>query len=142
MNYADCSTQTKDKIITLRENKTKLTINNPSALILTKVKVDGCLIGNQSKKCDWIVHTNKSDKKDNVALFVELKGCRVDDAIEQLAQTLILTKSKFSDHKKICYAITTRVPKTGPSISRGQQDFKKLGATLIVKNTPHEVPIS
>ena len=90
MDYDKCSLEVQHKIVALKENRSELRINNSKERKLKKVQVDGCLIDGSAIKCDWIIEYGY-DSAQKEALFVELKGCRIDDAIAQLKSTLSLT---------------------------------------------------
>ena len=133
MNYEKCTTATKDSVIVLKENRSKLEINNDKKLKIKKIQVDGCLINDKHEKCDWIVTLESKEIKR--AIFVELKGCQLDKAVSQLKHTLHLTTDYFTDYKKECYAVTTRVPKHGTSVRKIAIDFfRKTNTPLSVKN--------
>ncbi|QIL44048.1 hypothetical protein G7045_07080 [Acidovorax sp. HDW3] len=133
MNYDKCTIATRDSTVVLKENRSKFEIHNKAKQKIHKIKVDGCLIGNEHEKCDWIVTTEDADKKR--ALFIELKGCQLDKAISQLRTTLQLTAERFKHHEKECYAVTTRVPKHGTSVRKLALDFfNKTNSPLSVKN--------
>jgi len=131
MDFQKCSLETSDAVIVVCENRSKFQVQNPDKRVLSKVKVDGCLIADGRERCDWIVACNDIGK----AMFIELKGCNLDKAISQLESTLRHTNEVYLKHKKECYAVTTRVPKHGSSIRRRCIDFySKNSATLSVKN--------
>lgn len=134
MDYKKCTIETTDSCIVVRENKSKFELHNPSRLTVQKIKVDGCLFTDydEIERCDWIV---KYDLPEKTIMYIELKGCNLDKAITQLVSTLSRTKSHFSDYRKNCFAITTRVPKHDTSARKHAIDMKKkFDATLLVKN--------
>lgn len=132
MDYAKCSLKTKDPIIVVSENRSRCEVINPLRHELSKIQVDGCLIGEKQEKCDWLISIDKPLKK---AYYIELKGCDLDKAISQLRSTLQHTRTRFKDFKKECYAVTTRIPKHVSSTRKKCLDFyNETGATLAVKN--------
>jgi hypothetical protein len=139
VNYAACTTKTNDPIIVLSENKSRIEVNNAKRVDINKIQVDGCLIGPELEKCDWLI-TYEDPRK--TALFIELKGCDLDKAISQLRSTITHTKTFLAKHKKACFAVTTRVPKHGSTIRQRCISFHKdTGATLSVKNSPQSISI-
>lgn len=139
MDYGKCTTPTKDLVIVVEENRSKLIVKNSKKRSVKKIRVDGCLISNEHEKCDWLVATTDAPFR---ALYIELKGCDVKKAVSQLRNTVSLTKAEFKEHKKECYAITTRIPKHGTDIRKLAMDFhKETNATLSVKNVQCSVDI-
>lgn len=132
MDYDLCSTTTTDSKVVVQENKSRFEVQNNSRLTLRKVQVDGCLIKDNSQKCDWIIEVDDQVKR---ALYIELKGCDVDKAISQLKSTLVHTRTRYLRYKKECFAVTTRIPKHGPSIRKKCLEFhKQTKVTLSIKN--------
>ncbi len=132
MDYNKCSTLANDSTIVVQENKSRFELKNPERKYFQKIEVDGCLIGEGFEKCDWIIASENQKKR---ALYIELKGCDIDKAISQLKSTLLHTKEKYRDYNRECYAVTTRIPKHGPSIRKKCLEFyKSTKATLSVKN--------
>jgi hypothetical protein len=132
MDYAKCSLKSKDPIIVVSENRSRVEVINPGRLEISKIQVDGCLIDKKLEKCDWLIAVETPIKK---AYYIELKGCDLDKAISQLKSTIEHTKVRFRDFKRECYAVTTRVPKHGSTIRKRCLDFySDTGSTLAVKN--------
>lgn len=139
MNYKNCTTHCNDKKIVVHENKSRFEVTNEDQYTAKKIQVDGCLIGEDQEKCDWIIC---SDDPKKIAFFIELKGSNIDKAISQLASTLRLTKAKFDQHKKQCFAVTTRIPKQNTTVRRKCIDFfKEHGVHLNVKNLNNSVKL-
>lgn len=132
MDYAKCTINTTDSVIVVKENKSKFEVINLNNSPIQKIQVDGCLIGSEHEKCDWLVSTTKEPLR---AIYVELKGCDIKKATSQLKNTLKLTEAKYRAHKRECYAVTSRIPKHGTDVRRMMIDFfKETKATLSVKN--------
>ncbi len=110
MDYGNCATLSKNKIITAEENGRKLTINNPTLRSITKVQVDGCLRISGGKRCDYLFEI---DQPTTQVIYLELKGCDIPKAYEQLAATIDLFRSKHDGCKKVCHIVASRVPKAG-----------------------------
>ena len=139
MDYEKCTIPTKESMVVVEENRSKLIVKNSERRSLNKIKVDGCLISQDHEKCDWLVATTDQPFR---ALYIELKGCDVKKAVSQLKNTVKLTEAAFKYHGKECYAVTTRVPKHGTDIRKLAIDFyKETKATLSVKNVQCSVDI-
>ena len=68
MDYGNCATQTTHKRITAEENRRKLTINNPSAKVIRKIKVDGCLIIDSGKRCDYMFEILENTQTNKIVI--------------------------------------------------------------------------
>jgi hypothetical protein len=69
--------------IVLKENKSEYRAENATKKKVQVCKIDGCLLDtDELQKCDYLLLVEKS------ARFIELKGVRIDDAIEQLISTV------------------------------------------------------
>lgn len=137
LNYEKCSVSTNQKILTLKEKRSKFVVNNPDERTLVKIQVDGCLIDDERSRCDFIVEVEESK-----AMYVELKGCELDKAIKQLSHTIELTRPKFSHHQKSAYVVTTRVPKQDNRMLKHRKDFdKKYQTKIMVKNNQMTVDV-
>lgn len=138
MEYEKCTSINNNKIISLKENKSEFRVSNKNQKPLRAIQVDGCLVGKESEKCDWLVICDEAKR----ALFIELKGCDIEKAISQLATTLRLTRDSVAAHKKECYIVCTRYPKTTTSSQeRLIRFFKANKATLSIKSLVAEVEI-
>ena len=72
-NKNNCLDISRKKKITLREKKAFLEIINDEGLEICKIKVDGCLIDNNStKRCDYLLYCDYLAHNDNKLLLVEL----------------------------------------------------------------------
>ena len=134
MDYGNCATQTTNKIIAAEENRRKLTINNPSAKVIRKIKVDGCLIVDSAKRCDYMFEID--DLASQVicwVIYLELKGCDIEKAYKQLVATIDRFIVEHRGIKKECYIVASRVPKAGPKVQQLKvRLLKEKNATLIV----------
>jgi hypothetical protein len=76
-----------DNEIVCSENKSTYRYVNKSRQHVAKIKVDGGLVpSTDTKKCDWLLINWDSAH----SFFVELKGCDVKKAIDQINATLDL----------------------------------------------------
>ena len=116
----------------VRENRSSFELVNKNKIKVEKIQVDGCLITGDTERCDWLLVAKCAEE---VAHFVELKGCDLKKAISQLGTTLNATKERYKTARRKCYAVTTRVPKQGPSVQMLARAFyKEHSVPLIVKN--------
>ncbi|ENN2390376.1 hypothetical protein [Vibrio alginolyticus] len=132
MNYNGCTTVDSSSIIKVSEKKSSFSIENKNRSDVKKLAVDGCLITDNRERCDWIIYQDTPKKQ---AFYVELKGCDVQKGISQLSATVKTTKAQFSDYKKECYLISTRVPSHSPALARKKMQFNKdTGLTVNITN--------
>ncbi len=135
MDYGNCTTQTTNKLITASEHNRKLTIKNPSAKVVRKIKVDGCLITDSSKRCDYMfeIIDNAVSGKISGVIYLELKGRHIQEAYEQLVATIDRFIAEHHGIKKTCHIVASRVPKTGPGVQQLQVEMlRKKQAKLTV----------
>jgi len=101
--------------LVLRENKSKIEINNAKGV--QKVTVDGCAI-TDGIRCDYMVIIPGT-----VEIYIELKGHNVCHAVEQIKRTIeILSIDKFNFPKK-SYIICSRFPRQTTDIQNLQKHF-------------------
>jgi len=132
MEYGKCAYQSTNKIITAEEHKRKLTLNNPNQKTITKIQVDGCLKITSGKRCDFMFEI---DQPTTHVIYLELKGCDVAKAYEQLISTLYLFKEKHKNCKKECHIVASRVPKAGTKIQQLKVKMQKETMAKLVVNT-------
>lgn len=134
MDYGNCATQTTNKIITAEENNRRLTIKNPLAKVVRTIKVDGCLVIDSGKRCDYMFEID--DLASQVicwVIYLELKGCDIEKAYIQLVATIDRFIVEHLGIKKECYIVASRVPKAGPKVQQLKiRLLKEKKATLIV----------
>jgi hypothetical protein len=134
MDYGKCATQSTHKIITAEENRRKLTINNPSTRVIRKIKIDGCLPIKSGLRCDYMFEID--DLASQVicwVIYLELKGCDIEKAYNQLVATIDRFIIEHRGIKKECHIVASRVPKAGPKVQQLKiRLLKDKNATLIV----------
>lgn len=134
-----CNKLTKDKIRVLEEKSRKLIINNNSLTSFNVVKVDGCY-KKTGNKCDYLVEI--TDKLDVIKVYyVELKGCRLSDALEQLLETINYCLPVHSGKNRIAIAVLSRVPQLTTGIQASQKRMKNMGIECIIKSSIYTVSI-
>jgi hypothetical protein len=88
----------KRKVCVASENGKTYTLNNSSGFVIRKVVVDGCLPQKDGEKvCDFLMSID--EQNNNVVYFIELKGGRLKDAIDQVYQTTVRLKNEFNNYK-------------------------------------------
>ncbi|PCJ15141.1 MAG: hypothetical protein COB02_18285 [Candidatus Cloacimonadota bacterium] len=123
MDFIKCTEESNNKIIKAEENGKKFIIKNESRYTIRKIKVDGCLIDDvKTKKCDYLFEIEDEDLQ---VFYVELKGCRVDDAIFQIEATIELLSLRHKNNKKSCYIVASSSPKVGPKRQILMKKFNK-----------------
>ncbi len=107
MDYKNCEENTRNKIIPVKENGRKFTVNNKNQICVSKVKVDKCLITGNRKKCDWLFEFDKT------VLYVELKGTCVRDGCKQILSTIeyCVKNGAHIDYTKKCCIVPKSVPR-------------------------------
>ena len=106
----------KQKIIVSREKKKSHVAVNKDENLVRQFRVDGYVITENIKKCDYLVIND--DKL--TAYFIELKGTDINGAIEQLKQTVELLKEDLKDYDK-----KLRIVYSGKVISGTIAEWKK-----------------
>lgn len=120
--------------ITLKEKNSKVNFYNPKRKRVTKVWVDNCQI-QQGKRCDYLLLSEKE-------YFVELKGNKVKEGIEQIERSIPLLSQNPQKEAKKCFVISQKVPKASTRLQNKKTPFKKnFNADLFVKNKSHEEEI-
>ncbi|MEZ2228282.1 MAG: hypothetical protein ACBR50_18660 [Microcoleus sp.] len=134
-----CEKYRCDKKNVLQENKSKITFLNPNQDKILTIKVDGCVISdNETLRCDYALIPS-----DEVEIYVELKGSDIVHAVAQLESTIRLLSDNPQKIKKLCFVVSTRVPKQTPGIQQLQSQFKKkFNASFRVKNIQDEYDLS
>lgn len=121
------------------ENGRKITVCGDEFANIDKVKVDGGLIDSgATSKCDYFFG-HKVNEVGNYAnnVFVELKGCDVGKAYDQIVASVtvfktnkILTNNSIVNGVIVC----SHIPKSGGRALKAKIDFKRYtGGTLHIK---------
>lgn len=135
MDFGKCANQTTNKLITASENNRKLTIKNPSAKSVRKIKIDGCL-PIKGKRCDYMFEIiDPASQKIGNVIYLELKGRHTEEAYKQLIATIDLFIIEHRVCKKECYIVASSVPRA--RTERQQlivEMYKKKKTKLIFKS--------
>ena len=135
----ECAEDRCDKKIVLKENRSKITFLNPNQDKILTIKVDGCAISdNETLRCDYALMPS-----DEVEIYVELKGSDIVHAFKQIESTIRLLSDNPQKIKKLCFVVSTHVPKYTTTIPQLKLQFKKkFNASFHIKNTPDEYDLS
>ena len=134
MDYGNCATQTTHERITAKENGRKLTIVNPSGKVVRKIEVDGCLPIESGLRCDYMFEIDDlASKVIYWVIYLELKGCDIEKAYNQLVATIDRFIVEHHGIKKECHIVASRVPKASPKVQQLKiRLLKEKRAVLIV----------
>jgi hypothetical protein len=140
MDFHRCSTNHRHPIISVEECGRKFIIHNPNQETVRKVKVDGCLINDHRKRCDYLFEIGRTCK---CVIYLELKGSDIGHAIEQLISTLELLKHLHENNIRVCVIVARRVPRAGPKVQVLKVKMaKKYQVRLITKTDSTTIDIS
>jgi len=135
-SFPECEECNCNSKIPIKEppNRSEIIFLNPDAIAVRKIKVDGCVIkDNKTLRCDYILIPG-----DDVEIYIELKGSDINHAVKQIESTIRKLSENPAKLKKLCFIVSTRVPKQGTNTQNLQVQFKKkFNASFRVKNTPH-----
>jgi hypothetical protein len=135
----ECEEYKSDSKIVLQENKSKITFLNPNRDQILLISVDDCVIKNsETLRCDYAIIPC-----DGVEIYVELKGSDILHAVKQIESTIKLLSDNPQKIKKLCFVVSTRVPKQSTSVQQLQSQFKKkFNASFRIKNIQDSYDLS
>lgn len=138
-SFPACEEHRRDAKIVLQENKSKISFLNPDKETILIIKVDGCVVSdNKTLRCDYALVPS-----DKVEIYVELKGNDILHAVKQIESTIELLSEDSQKTKKLCFVVSTRVPKQTTSIQQLQTRFRrKFNASFRIKNIQDEYNLS
>jgi hypothetical protein len=95
------------KICVAEEKGKKYTLINDSGFTIQKIRVDGCISQQPGeKRCDYLFKLEKGEP--DRAVFVELKGGDLIQAIRQVTDTINYLGPELSAYKKFVRIIGSR----------------------------------
>lgn len=116
-----CVVETKQSNIKVGENGRQAIIRNQKNELFSKAKVDGCLLKNKTSS-DYVVSKPKVGD-----VVIELKGCDVDHAVEQVKSTMdFWVKNGFNNGLFSALIVCTRYPKVDTKIQRAKLALAKI----------------
>jgi hypothetical protein len=110
------------KIFTAKEEGKVYSLNNEPSFEIAKVKIDGCVFNEATKKCDWLFLV--AEEK---AIFVELKGSDITTGIKQLHKTYDRLRNRLGD-RFIWFRLSIGEKNSVPRSIRGDKSYKYLFA--------------
>src|ERR1043166_2441859 len=88
----------KRKNCVAEENGKKYILKNGSNFKIKKVRVDKCLPQKEKEhRCDYLMSID--NQNNDRVFFIELKGCRFLDAVEQIFDTILYLKGSFINYR-------------------------------------------
>jgi hypothetical protein len=131
-DFGACETELRDKKIVLRDEQSRsfnsMIFNNLSQKPVRKILIDDCVI-KKGIRCDYLLIANAMEH------FVELKGNKVEHAIEQIEQTIKQVSEDRQQQPKWCFVISSRCPLLTTKIQEIKLRFKKrYNAIFVIKN--------
>jgi hypothetical protein len=130
-----CVTAGNHAAITCAEKGRKITFLNPAKRLLTKYVIDGCrplrglLADPMCQLCDYLVVDWRSREH-----YVELKGSRVEHALNQLSSTISQLSSTSPTDRVFCWIVTTESPSTQSKFQVLKAKFeKRLNARVVIR---------
>lgn len=111
MHNETCSQELLVSKIKVEEKGKQAIFLNPSRIKVRKTQIDGCMV-KQTTACDWLVVRAGEE-----GVLVELKGCDVAKAIEQIEATFAYLKINGGLVKKMAALIVCRNPPNHPSFN-------------------------
>jgi hypothetical protein len=137
--FPACEENRVDTKIVLQENKSKISFLNPNQKSILLITVDGCAIKDkETLRCDYALLTF-----DEIEIYVELKGCDIPHAVKQIESSIRLLSDNPQKAKKLCFVVSTRVPRQTTSIQKLQTEFKKkFNASFRIKNIQDEYDLN
>ena len=131
-----CTLEVTDKLLVVKERKSKCIFSNPNQHLLTKITVDGCQI-TEGVKCDYLILDHCQNE-----YFVELKGKDLPHAVEQLEASIQQLSNKSSNIKRQAIIVSSRNPPSDTTVQRAKKEFKKkYNVELATKNVQAEIVI-
>jgi len=118
MHKSDCSTQSKASKIKVEEKGKQAIFLNPENVIFTRTRIDGCLV-KETTACDWLVIKGDTDR-----VIVELKGCDVSHALDQVEATFTHLAALNLLSGKVAALIVCRRPSSHPVFTTKLQRLK------------------
>ena len=140
MNFKKCSHTARQKFFSVKENNRIFRIRNKSYLVISQVKVDGCLIDDHRKqRCDYLFEI---DDPFTSVIYVELKGADIKKASKQLGATIGYCKKRHARLPLSCHIVASRVPRSTPGTQVLRKKFpKQFGASLTISTTFKEISV-
>ena len=113
-----CSEHLKVSKVKVEERGKQAVFLNPEKEPFVRTQVDGCLV-KQATACDWWISRKGED-----SVLVELKGCDVSKALDQIIATFEYLKNSGSLTKRMAALVVGRNPPCHPLFTSKLQRTK------------------
>lgn len=132
INFGNCAKISNDPVKVFEERRSKITFRNQRRRSILQVDVP-CL-NLEGKSCDGLIIERDNN---NIEHFVELKGNKVFDGIEQIKSTIDSISLNPQSQVKHSYIISTKSPRIDSKIQKIKLKFKKDYNSSLTINTGH-----
>ncbi|NUN99354.1 MAG: hypothetical protein HUU01_01925 [Saprospiraceae bacterium] len=133
-NHSDCCECSQNQIINASENKSKYSLRNPQRREVCKIHLDGCAsMETTGKQCDYLFLSCDTNR----AFFIELKGCDLLHAIDQLDQSIDRHKQSvegFAINARVVLSRTQTPDIRSPKYIKFKKKIKDLRGTFEHRN--------
>ena len=137
----ECLSRLNDSYIKCEEKGKKLVFCNSNRLQFIRIKVDGCVITDNGSRCDFLILIYTESHQLTDQHFIELKGNKIEKAIEQLKNCFERFK-KITFYRRYAYIVSSHVPRSSTKIQQYKYDFKKkFRSNLFIKNREIQVDV-
>jgi hypothetical protein len=128
--YPDCTACSCGKEIVVAEKGKKYILNNLSRRQVCKIRIDQCVYKSQTdRKCDYSIIVCEPANTSETLYFIELKGNKFLDAVDQLIETLDYFRPQITGNvfaravlSKVC---NPRAIETDPKVLKLKRILKK-----------------
>ena len=132
-NFGNCEATVNHRRIVFKENKRKITFYNDDRKSIRRIIIDNCVI-TEGIKCDYLMIA-----EDDTEYYIELKGCDVRYAIQQIIRTIKTVSSDIVGLKKYSYIISSRCPLSSTETQLLRLKFKRrYNSVLKIKTNYYE----
>lgn len=126
-----CCEVVTDKRVVLSEKKSKFTLNNLQQKQVGKIAFDRCAeYAGSGKRCDYVLVLKEADTK--AALFIELKGNKLEHAIKQLEDSVRFFQMG-RNYRVFAYVVATRSPMATTEIQNVKRRLRSRGIRFDVQ---------
>ena len=131
-DFGNCGETSNDPIKVFEQRRSKITFRNQGRKNILKVDVPCLKL--EGRSCDGLLIELENE---NIEHFVELKGNKVFDGIEQIQSTIVSISSNQKSQLKHSYIISSRSPRIDSKIQKIKLKFKKDYNSSLTINTGH-----
>ncbi|MEM8638297.1 MAG: hypothetical protein AAGG51_05770 [Cyanobacteria bacterium P01_G01_bin.54] len=136
MDFPDCTQETKNKEIVIRDKGAKnrksiVYLLNPQQKIIKLIDIEDCVI-KEGLRCDKLAIAPPQK-----LIFIELKGNDVKKAIAQLTASLNYIKNACTSARRsvIIFLVScTQYPRKNTQLQIQKAKLKKIGITPVIKS--------